>query len=205
MMRRIACWPGPGLCAVLLLSCSDDPVTTAPPPPPPPEETDTADRAALIAFYHSTNGRTHWHEKRNWNTPESIRTWQGVTTNSAGFVTELALPGNNLSGPLPPELGDLAQLKRLSLYSNKLTGPIPPELGKLGQHLPSRVDTVVSVDVMESAGAIPANRFPPIGFRPESGACGGSESLAGVAPRPAADSSATPSWPLSSLRVRRAP
>ena len=78
-------------------------------------------------------------------------------------------------------------------------------LRSLAQHLPSGVDTVVSVDVMESAGAIPANRFPPIGFRPESGACGGSESLAGVAPRPAADSSATPSWPLSSLRVRRAP
>ena len=75
----------------------------------------------------------------------------------------------------------------------------------LGQHSRSGVDAGVSVDVMESAGAIPANRFPPIGFKPESGVCGGSESLAGVAPRPAADSSATPSWPLSSLRVRRAP
>ena len=44
----------------------------------------------------------------------------------------------------------------------------------LGQHSSSGADTVVSVEVMESAGAIPANRFPPIGFRPESAACGGS-------------------------------
>lgn len=133
MNRHIARFPGSVLCVVLLLSCGDDTATTAPPPPPPPEETDTADRAALIAFYNSTNGRTHWREKRNWNTPESIRTWQGVTTNSAGFVTELTFPNNNLSGPLPPELGDLAQLRRLSLYLNKLTGSIPPELGKLSQ------------------------------------------------------------------------
>ena len=43
----------------------------------------------------------------------------------------------------------------------------------LAQHSPSGADTVVSVDVMESAGAIPANPFPPVGFRPEAAACGG--------------------------------
>ncbi|WP_419167021.1 transposase [Candidatus Palauibacter sp.] len=51
-----------------------------------------------------------------------------------------------------------------------------PRLGrisKMGQHSPSGADTVVSVDVMDSAGAIPANLFPPIGFRPAA-ACGGS-------------------------------
>ena len=150
MKRHAVHFPGPVLCAVLLLGCSDDPATTAPPPPPPPEETDTADRAALIAFYNSTNGRTHWHEKRSWNTPESIRNWQGVKTNSAGFVTELALPNNNLSGPLPPELGDLEQLERLSLYNNKLTGPIPPELGKLSQL------TLLDLSSNQLEGAIPA-------------------------------------------------
>ena len=137
-MRRSLSRPwGTALCAVLLVSCSDDPVTTAP-PPPPPAETDTADRAALIAFYNATSGRTHWREKENWNTPESIRKWQGVTTNSAGFVTDLSLPENNLSGTLPAELGDLAQLRRLSLYGNKLTGPIPAELGKLKRADPAR-------------------------------------------------------------------
>ena len=141
--------PAPALCVLILAGCSDDPAATAPPPPPPPDETDTADRAALIAFYNATNGRTHWTEKRNWNTPESIRNWQGVETDSEGNVTELALPENNLSGPLPPELGDLAHLRRLSLYSNKLTGPIPAELGKLDQL------TLLDLSWNEIEGSIP--------------------------------------------------
>ena len=56
-----------------------------------------------------------------------------MVTNRDGFVTELVLSENDLSGTLPPELGDLAQLRRLVLDDNQLTGPIPPELGRLGQ------------------------------------------------------------------------
>lgn len=137
------------LVTVVAVACSDDPETTAPPPPPPPEETDTADRAALIAFYNATNGRTHWTEKENWNTPSTIRIWQGVKTNSAGFVTELALPDNNLSGTLPPQLGDLAHLQRLVLNDNKLTGPIPGELGKLAEL------TMLNLSDNALSGAIP--------------------------------------------------
>ena len=44
----------------------------------------------------------------------------------------LGLSNNRLTGPIPPELGDLANLTLLSLYDNDLTGPIPPELGGLG-------------------------------------------------------------------------
>ena len=36
-----------------------------------------------------------------------------------------------LTGPIPPELGKLANLKRLILRNNNLTGEIPPELGEL--------------------------------------------------------------------------
>ena len=39
--------------------------------------------------------------------------------------------GNRLAGPIPPELGELANLETLSLDSNELSGSIPPELGKL--------------------------------------------------------------------------
>ena len=38
---------------------------------------------------------------------------------------------NQLNGPIPPELGQLVNLRGLLLYSNELTGPIPPELGNL--------------------------------------------------------------------------
>ena len=122
-----------GFCTALLAVCSDDPAPTAPtstPPPSPPEQTDTADRAALIAFYNATGG-PQWHEQRNWNTTESISNWHGVLTNPAGFVTELSLPGNNLSGTLPSVLGDLAHLRWLVLDENELTGPVPPELADL--------------------------------------------------------------------------
>ncbi|WP_420448358.1 leucine-rich repeat domain-containing protein [Candidatus Palauibacter sp.] len=38
---------------------------------------------------------------------------------------------HGLSGPIPPELGDLANLRELHLWINQLSGPIPPELGNL--------------------------------------------------------------------------
>jgi Leucine-rich repeat (LRR) protein len=44
---------------------------------------------------------------------------------------ELNLYSNALSGTIPPELGNLANLSYLNLYSNALSGTIPLELAKL--------------------------------------------------------------------------
>jgi Leucine-rich repeat (LRR) protein len=41
------------------------------------------------------------------------------------------MSNNQLTGNIPPELGNLTDMQELSLYSNQLTGPIPPELGNL--------------------------------------------------------------------------
>ncbi len=43
----------------------------------------------------------------------------------------LFLNGNQLSGSIPPELGNLSNLDDLFLYDNLLSGRIPPELGNL--------------------------------------------------------------------------
>ncbi len=46
-------------------------------------------------------------------------------------LTELNLAQNQLSGPVPPELGQLRSLDHLNLGGNHLTGQLPPELGNL--------------------------------------------------------------------------
>ena len=46
---------------------------------------------------------------------------------------DLALNNNQLSGPIPAELGQLGALKVLYLHNNQLSGPIPAELRQLGK------------------------------------------------------------------------
>ena len=46
-------------------------------------------------------------------------------------MTHLSLRSNGLTGPIPVELGNLANLTDLRLGYNGLTGPIPVELGNL--------------------------------------------------------------------------
>ncbi|MDE0359521.1 MAG: hypothetical protein OXN92_17520 [Gammaproteobacteria bacterium] len=48
-------------------------------------------------------------------------------------LTDLSLSENDLSGPVPPDLGNLSNLTELHLSANDLSGPIPPELAT---HLP---------------------------------------------------------------------
>ena len=99
------------------------------------------DRAALIARYNATDG-PNWVNSDNWLTDAPLGDWYGVDTDSSGRVVRLDLAGrwdseaeewiaHGLSGPIPPELGNLTDLTRLSLSSNSLTGPIPTELGSL--------------------------------------------------------------------------
>ena len=89
------------------------------------------DRAALEALYDATSG-ANWTESTFWKSSAPLGDWYGVTTDGSGRVTELELPENGLSGSIPPELGGLANLRRLTLRSNDLTGAIPSTLGRLG-------------------------------------------------------------------------
>ena len=89
-----------------------------------------SDREVLEVLYDSTGGAS-WTNGRNWKTSAPLGEWYGVTTNPAGRVTELHLDENDLTGPIPAALGDMARLGALSLRRNGLVGSIPGELGSL--------------------------------------------------------------------------
>ena len=88
------------------------------------------DRATLEVLFHAMDG-PNWASSDNWLTDRPLSAWYGVRTGS-GRVTHLQLIENNLSGPVPPELGDLTRLTYLQLDGNNLSDSIPPELGSLG-------------------------------------------------------------------------
>lgn len=108
----------------------------------------SGDAQALKVLYRQTNG-PHWVDAGGWLEGDDPCRWTGVTCES-GWVVELRLPRNNLSGRLPAELGLLAHLRHLDLAANHLTGRIPPVLGNL-RHL-------VSLDLSDNDlhGALPA-------------------------------------------------
>lgn len=97
------------------------------------------DWAALVALYHATGG-DNWRRNDNWLSDRPITEWYGVQGQQAvlfGKVFEgpiphgLYLSRNNLSGHIPPELGNLTELRWLELHNNTLSGSIPSELGRL--------------------------------------------------------------------------
>lgn len=88
------------------------------------------DSLALVALYESANGG-NWNNKTNWLVEgKPVGEWDGVNVED-GRVTRLILTGNNLSGSIPPEIGDLTALRVLYLYRNDLSGGIPTEIGNL--------------------------------------------------------------------------
>ncbi len=89
---------------------------------------DTRDEEALTAIYQAM-GAPGWEK---WLSREPISQWQGVSTDRDGRVVSLNLSnGLSVSQEIPPELGNLVNLKYLGFRSNQLSGEIPPELGNL--------------------------------------------------------------------------
>jgi hypothetical protein len=95
------------------------------------------ERQVLINLYNSTHGGA-WNNNANWcsaacpgsGTPAFAAAgtecnWYGIGCDDAkAHVVAIALPANNLSGPLP-DISGLAGLKYFNVAANQLTGSIP--------------------------------------------------------------------------------
>ena len=99
-------------------------------PPVFGDEADDLD--ALIAFFNATNG-SEWFNSEGWMSDDPVCGWYGVSCGWLGQngVVAIELPQNNLSGALPPEIGNFEILQFLDLNTNHLEGPVPKELGGL--------------------------------------------------------------------------
>lgn len=86
-----------------------------------------AECRALLALYHSTDG-PNWLDHRGWNDTHEPCKWYGVKCTN-GHITSITLNVNDMTGTLPPELGDLSQLEVFVAYYNFMYGSLPPELG----------------------------------------------------------------------------
>ena len=127
---------------VNLDSCSNGVVV------PDPEENPglVEDCRTLLSVMDTFGGSASLELSLGWGTDRPIAEWSGVSVGGdPPRVRSLVLPGvsgfgglavhilqiHALFGRIPPELGDLSELRELNLGSNELTGPIPLELGKL--------------------------------------------------------------------------
>jgi len=107
-----------------------------------------AECQALAALYTSTGG-PQWYDHTGWMATLTPCSWYGVTC-QAGRVTQLTLEDNNLSGPLPAQLGNLTQVNEISLPLNRLSGSIPTSLSALA------LLTTLNLSDNQLTGPIPA-------------------------------------------------
>jgi len=80
------------------------------------------DYEALKALYEAIDG-DNWKNNTGWDLSGNVsvtRNWVGVTVRN-GRVVSMSLSHNRLSGDIPPEIGNLTNLRWLYLGNNQLT------------------------------------------------------------------------------------
>ena len=88
------------------------------------------DCRTLLSLRNTLAGRA----RLDWDADIPIAEWQGIVIGGEPLrVHEVNLYRDDLTGRVPPALGNLTELRRLLLSGNQLTGEIPRELGRLTQ------------------------------------------------------------------------
>lgn len=133
------------------------------------------DSLALCEIYKSTNGK-NWNDNTNWLSKKPVSTWWGVGTNPVTqTVTFLGPLANNLTGQIPVEIGNLADLQTIDFRYNKLTDTLPASIGNLTSlksigldenmltgSIPATVGNITTLEVLTItnnaiSGSIPAS------------------------------------------------
>ena len=107
-------------------------------------------RDALVALYNATDG-DNWRGKDNWLSDHPVDNWFGVYASNNGCIYGLSRSDNQLSGEIPPELGNLVSLTGLDLRENQLSGEIPPDFGKIASL------TVLDLSDNQLSGCVPSS------------------------------------------------
>ncbi|MBR2064029.1 MAG: hypothetical protein IJ971_04995 [Bacteroidales bacterium] len=107
------------------------------------------EKSCLISFY-KTLGGDGWSRNDNWCSEKPVQEWYGIQVNSDGFVTDIDLANNNLSGSWPDELFELSDLKMLNLSGNNISGIIPDKICNL-----KNLEEIIVSDNREVTGKIP--------------------------------------------------
>lgn len=143
-------------------------------------------RNALVAFYEAANG-DEWKDNTNWLSGDPCsNSWFGLLCNAANTQVErIHIWGNNLSGVIAPELGEIESLEQLILIDNMLTGGIPESLfalpfleylwvaqNDLSGPLPASIGTMPKIELL----LLGSNRFDG-NIPPEIGQLGTLRSL----------------------------
>ncbi|XP_059436695.1 probable LRR receptor-like serine/threonine-protein kinase At3g47570 [Corylus avellana] len=92
----------------------------------------TTDQSALFALKGSISYDPHNILTSNWSINTSVCNWIGITCGSKHHrVTALNLSYMGLAGTIPPLMGNLSFLVKLSVTNNSFHGSIPNELARL--------------------------------------------------------------------------
>ena len=92
----------------------------------PDQQTAPQDKAALKAFYKTTNGE-NWQTNTGWLKGDPCRNrWYGLECSESGRVLSIKLIFNNMSGFIPPDITKMDRLQVLRLFTSDLKGSIPP-------------------------------------------------------------------------------
>ena len=81
------------------------------------------ERLALSEFFARTGGDS-WTRRDGWDTEAPVADWYGISSRG-GRVRGLTLEDNGLTGPVPPEVGNLTALETLDLGGNAISGEFP--------------------------------------------------------------------------------